>query len=116
MRRFMLPTLVLSTLVAPLHQLGARVGCCLPLPSLHALAFTMVRTAGWEQGRRGKGPGAGRCSGGSKRGSQMRAFAGSPFLDRRITSYVSLASPAHRDIADQLYACEQNVSKFLSIK
>ena len=32
---------VVPTLVATLHQLGARVGSFLPLPPLHALAFTM---------------------------------------------------------------------------
>ena len=31
----------MPTLVAPLEQLGARVGRCLPLPPLHALAFAM---------------------------------------------------------------------------
>ena len=32
---------LVPTLVAPLRQLGTRVGCCLPLPTLHALAFAM---------------------------------------------------------------------------
>ena len=31
----------MPTLVAPLHQLGSRVGRCLQLPPLHALAFAM---------------------------------------------------------------------------
>lgn len=32
---------LVPTLVAPVHQLGTRIGRCLPLPPLHTLAFAM---------------------------------------------------------------------------
>ena len=46
---------LMPTLVAPLHQLGARVGRCLPVPPSTHSPSLWARTAGWEQVRRGRG-------------------------------------------------------------
>ena len=60
-------------LVAPLHQLGDRVGRCLPLLTLYVLDFAMGRAEGSEQGRRGRQSGAGGCRGGWRGRSQVMA-------------------------------------------
>ena len=53
---------LLPTLVAPLQQLGARVGRCLPLPRLHALAFAMGTHRRLGAGAAGAGGGGRRMS------------------------------------------------------
>lgn len=53
---------LVPTLVAPLHQLGARVGRCLPLPPLHALAFAMGTHRRLGAGAAGAGAGGRRMS------------------------------------------------------
>jgi hypothetical protein len=50
------------TLDAPLHQPGARVGRCLPLPPLHALAFAMGTHRRLGAGAAGAGAGGRRMS------------------------------------------------------
>ena len=50
------------TLVAPLHQLGARVGRCLPLTPLHALAFVLGTHRRLGAGATGLGAGGRRKS------------------------------------------------------
>ena len=52
----------MPTLVAPLQQLGARVGRCLPLPRLHALAFAMGTHRRLGAGAAGAGGGGRRMS------------------------------------------------------
>ena len=73
---------LVPTLVVPLHQLVARVGRCLPLPPLHALAFAMGTHR--RLGAGAAGPGAGGCRGGSKGRSRMRGGVACTWIWRRI--------------------------------
>ena len=57
-----LQNMLVPTLVAPFHQLSARVGLCLPLPPLHALAFAMGTHRRLGAGAAGGGPGGRRMS------------------------------------------------------